>query len=421
MLLIRLMGGRLASFHAAARNASEQVSGLLAQLLNGVQALQVASAEDAAVARLDQLGETRRRATVRDEVLNTFVRSMSDTTVSLTTGLILIVAAGMRQSGDFTVGDLALFVSYVAGGGVVQEIVEWLGRLMRSLKRADVSMARLGELAPASERNGLIDSKPPHLHGALPEPVAPVRSDADTLRELKISGLTYRHAENSRGVSDINLTLHRGSFTVITGRIGAGKSVLLQTLLGLLPKESGEIIWNGQPVPEPARFFTPPRCAYTPQTPRLFSETVRDNILMGLPANERELEDALSAAVLEADIAHLEEGLDTLVGPRGVKLSGGQMQRTAAARMFVRNAELLVFDDLSSALDVETEQKLWERLFARSVRPTCLVVSHRRAALQHASYIVVLKDGKVEGEGTLDELLVRCAEMRRLWHGEVDL
>jgi ATP-binding cassette subfamily B protein len=196
--------------------------------------------------------------------------------------------------------------------------------------------------------------------------------------------------------------------------------VLLQTLLGLLPKESGDIAWNGQPVPEPAHFFTPPRCAYTPQTPRLFSETVRDNILMGLPAGPAELEQALNAAVLEEDIAQLEEGLDTLVGPRGVKLSGGQVQRTAAARMFVRNAELLVFDDLSSALDVETEQTLWARLFALPVRPTCLVVSHRRAALQHADHILVLKDGKVEDEGSLDELLVRCDEMRRLWHGEVE-
>jgi ATP-binding cassette subfamily B protein len=391
----------------------------LAQLLNGVQALQVAGAEDAAVARLDRLGETRRRATVRDEVLNTFVRSMSDTTVSLTTALILIAAASLRQSGDFTVGDLALFVSYVAGGGVVQEIVEWVGRLMRNLKRADISMARLAELAPAGERDQLVDSKPPHLHGALPEPAAPVRSEADTLHELKVSGLTYYHAGHGRGVSDINLTLPGGSFTVITGRIGAGKSVLLQTLLGLLPKESGEIFWNGHPVPEPARFFTPPRCAYTPQTPRLFSETVRDNILMGVPANPEELEDALSAAVLEADIVQLEEGLDTMVGPRGVKLSGGQVQRTAAARMFVRNAELLVFDDLSSALDVETEQTLWERLFARPVRPTCLVVSHRRAALQHADHIIVMKDGKVGDEGSLDELLLRCDEMRRLWHGEI--
>ena len=117
-------------------------------------------------------------------------------------------------------------------------------------------------------------------------------------------------------------------------------------------------------------------------------------------------------------MAVLEHGLDTIIGARGVKLSGGQAQRTAAARMLVRDAELLVFDDLSSALDVETEQLLWERLFAVEQR-TCLVVSHRRAVLQRANSIIVLKDGKVEAVGNLAMLLETCEEMKRLWKGEI--
>ena len=138
-----------------------------------------------------------------------------------------------------------------------------------------------------------------------------------------MKGLSYAYPSTGRGVHDVDLGLERGTMTVVTGRIGAGKTTLLETILGLLPADGGRVLWNGEAVEPLYEHMVPPRCAYTPQVPVLFSETVRENVLLGLETRPEALDEAVRLAVLEPDVATLRHGLDTVVGPRGVRLSGG--------------------------------------------------------------------------------------------------
>lgn len=409
------MGGRIKRYRADAQAATGRITEAVGEMFGAVQSIKVAGAEHSMVDNLRELNDGRRKAMVRDKTLTAGLESVFWNTVSIGTGLILLVGANsLASDGGLTIGEFALFVYFL---GFVTDAGYFVGIFIARFKQATVSYGRMINLLRGGRPLRLVDRVDLQLTGAAPVvPVAP-RKASDQLETLSVRGLTFHYPGTENGIRDIDMELPRGSFTVVTGRIGSGKTTLLRTLLGLVPADSGDILWNSVPIEDAATWMVPPHAAYTPQVPSLFSMSLRDNLQLGRSDSDDEIRAAIRSAALERDLEDMPDGLDTLVGPRGMRLSGGQVQRTAAARMLLRRPELLVFDDLSSALDVETEQTLWRRLLEEQQGATALVVSHRLPALMRADQVIMMHEGAVVARGTYEDLLETSEEFAAMWVG----
>ena len=262
---------RVRRYREARQEATGDVTGFIGELFGTVEAVKVANAEERVLERFDSINDQRRSATLRDIVLTRGLMGVFSHIEELGTGLVLILAAHSMRADSFTVGDFALFVGYLE---FVGQLAGMVGYMVMSHRQAAVSINRLDSLMPDAPLGKLVERRPGYLRGSLPEMPHEPKTDAHRLESLEASSLTYIHPGSGRGVEGIDLTLPRGSFTVVTGRVGAGKTTLLRTLLGMLPRDTGEIRWNGDLVERPDEFLVPPRCAYTSQVARLFSESL---------------------------------------------------------------------------------------------------------------------------------------------------
>ncbi|MEM9565703.1 MAG: ABC transporter ATP-binding protein [Actinomycetota bacterium] len=397
------------------RQATEEVTGLIGETFGAVQAVKLAAAEGPMLDEFNRRNEVRRKAALRDTFLTEALLSINTNMSTLSIAVVLLAVA-FGDGTSLSVGELVVFLTLLPR---LTFYMAFVGQLIAQHRRTGVAFDRMRRLAVDADDLDLLDRTRVPLEGSLGELPPRHRPEADRLERLRVDGLSFTYpddrSDRPTGIDDVSFELTSGSFTVLAGQVGAGKTTILRALLGLLPAD-GDVSWNGRRIDDRASFLVPPRSAYTPQIPRLFSDTLSYNIaLRGADAGgDLPVRDAARLAVLDDDLDRLAGGIETVVGARGVKLSGGQIQRSGVARMFATGADLLVFDDLSSALDLHTEAELWSRLFDHR-DATCLVVSHRPAALERADQILVVDDGRIVDRGTLAELLDRSPVMVELW------
>ena len=374
----------------------DRFTSLLGSVIAGAQTIKLADSSASALERLNVISRERQRVNVRGLILYHAQSTLVSLGVGICGAVIFWYGGAALSAGTMQIGDLLLLVSSL---GIIAWVPNVVATFIGDYAQQKVSIGRLIEFMPGNPA-GLIRPYrwwlPEHAH-ATPRTLPP-------LTTLMLHDVSYTYPSSGGGISHVTLTIPRGGLTVITGAVGSGKSTLLHLISGLLAPQTGQITWNGQPVSA----IGAPHVLATTQIPFLLSDTLRENITLG--ADDATLDQVLTASALTPDIDQLPDGLNTIVGPRGVRLSGGQRQRVALARMLLRQADILVLDDISSAVDVTTEIHLWQSL-RQYATGTLVASSHRRALLEQADHVVVVANGSIVASGRYADVAHHLAHL----------
>lgn len=387
------MGNKLIQEQLSLITASAQ------ETFAGIRIIKSFGMESTFSAKFQVEGEEYKQRNMRLAKINALFFPMMLLLMGLSTLIVIYLGGKEVEKGAFTPGNLAEFVIYL---NMLIWPVASLGWTTALVQKAAASQKRINEFLNAIEH----------------------QEDRGTPFQLKqnitFDGVTFTYEGKTQpALRDITLKIEQGEIIGITGRTGSGKSTLVQLLAGMYyaSEDSQRVLVDGVPLQKIDLHDFRRHLAYVPQDVFLFSETIRDNIAFGVETGEisdEELQKAVQAACLENDIPQWPEGLNTLLGERGVSLSGGQKQRVALARALVKRAELYVLDDCLSAVDAETERHIIDHLSQWLKDSTAIVVAHRIAPLRMANRIVVLEEGTITDIGTHDELLARCEYYRNL-------
>ncbi|MEW2374664.1 ABC transporter ATP-binding protein/permease [Micromonospora sp. NPDC047812] len=386
-LAATLFGPKLERSARATVAARAAFATALVSSLSAARTVKLAGATRPVLAHLADLDVVRSDRQRREISVQVWSRS----TPSLVSGLLPIGAWALFLAGQLSAGATLVAVATLAAA-------RWFAwttaSLISQIPSARVWTRRTVAMTGVEAYSAAV----PEVDlgaGTAPAPVVPPRHP---LRRLELTGFGVRHTDGTVAVRDVDLTVERGQLVLVVGPVGSGKSSLLRALAGIAP-HTGRLTWNGDRVTEPELFLRPHQVGYVGQLPRVLSGTVADNITLG---HRVDAAAAVSTAQLDHDLAAAGGGLGLLIGHKGTRLSGGQLQRLALARALAPRTELLVADDVSSALDVTTELALWQALREHGV--TVVGSTSKRAALVRADHVVVLRSGTVAAQGPWRDL-----------------
>ncbi len=317
--------------------------------------------------------------------------------------VVLLGGAAFVVRGDLTAGG---FVGFLLLVGVFYRPLEKIGAVIETYPKGIAGFRRYQALL-ATEPD--IADRP----GALAAP--PLKG------EIRFEGVRFGYSPDRPVLDGVDLTIHAGETVAFVGPSGAGKTTLLSLIPRFYEAEGGRITIDGHDIRDLTLASLRGQIGIVQQDVFLFAGTIRENIAYGrLDASEAEILDAAARARLDGLIAALPEGLDTVIGERGVKLSGGQKQRLAIARAFLKNPPILILDEATSALDTQTEREIQASLFELAEGRTTLVIAHRLATIRHADRIVVVAENGIAEQGRHDALLAADGYYRRLHAAQVE-
>ena len=301
--------------------------------------------------------------------------------------LVIFIGGNQYIEGTLEIGVLAEFIIYV---NMLTWPVATVGWVTSIVQRAEASQKRI---------NDFLKEEPKITSGSLDQTI-----EKGTI-EFKNVNFTYKETQ-IQAAKNISFKLNPGETLGVIGKTGSGKSTLLDLISRLYDVDEGEILIDGIPIQDYNLSGIRSEIGYVPQNPFLFSETIERNIRFGKQdASFEEIKAAAQSAAVAENIERFKEGYETLLGERGVTLSGGQIQRISIARALIKDPKVLLFDDCLSAVDADTEEEILKNLKERSKEKTTLIVSHRISSVIDANCILVIDQGTVIEQGTHAELI----------------